>query len=159
MAFLLYKYIQKKRASRRETAGSFEAHLNQESISPVAKPIKAEALTDPEQDRINTASDGILISSTISEKHGSAHDSCGDLGHNGNRKLIPGGVGSPTESEYTKEEKKAMRIYRWKLILGLFLPFSIQALETTVLAGAYPFIASDFSMSGTKSLETRLTFF
>ena len=40
-----------------------------------------------------------------------------------------------------------MRIYRWKLIAGLSLPFSIQALETTIVAGALPFIASDFSMS------------
>lgn len=42
-------------------------------------------------------------------------------------------------------EKRASRIYRWKLVAGLFLPFSLQALETTIVAGALPFIASDFS--------------
>lgn len=44
-----------------------------------------------------------------------------------------------------KEEKRAARVYRWKLIAGLFLPFSVQALDTTIVAGALPFIASDFS--------------
>jgi len=42
-----------------------------------------------------------------------------------------------------------MRIYRRKLIAGLFLPFSVQALETTIIAGALPFIASDFSKFST----------
>jgi hypothetical protein len=44
-----------------------------------------------------------------------------------------------------KQDKKAKRVYRQKLILGLFLPFIIQGLDTTIIAGALPFIASDFS--------------
>lgn len=43
-----------------------------------------------------------------------------------------------------KAEKRAARIYRWKLIAGLFFPFTVQALDTTIVAGALPFIASDF---------------
>lgn len=35
--------------------------------------------------------------------------------------------------------------YWWKLILDLPLPFSVQALDATIIAGALPFIASDFS--------------
>jgi hypothetical protein len=35
--------------------------------------------------------------------------------------------------------------YRWKFILGLLLPLSVQALDATIIAGALPFIASDFS--------------
>lgn len=46
-----------------------------------------------------------------------------------------------------KEEKHAATKYRWKLIAGLFFPFSVQALDTTIVAGALPFIASDFSES------------
>jgi hypothetical protein len=46
-----------------------------------------------------------------------------------------------------KEEKRAARKYRWKLIAGLFFPFCVQALDTTIVAGALPFIASDFSNS------------
>jgi MFS family permease len=43
-----------------------------------------------------------------------------------------------------KEEKRAARRYRWLLIGGLFLPFTVQALDATIIAGALPFIASDF---------------
>jgi len=43
------------------------------------------------------------------------------------------------------EQVKAARKYRWKLMLGLFLPFSVQALDVTIIASALPFIASDFS--------------
>jgi hypothetical protein len=44
-----------------------------------------------------------------------------------------------------KQEKKEMRVYRWRLIAGLFMPATVQALNTTLIAGALPFIASDFS--------------
>lgn len=43
-----------------------------------------------------------------------------------------------------KAEKLAARKYRWKLIAGLFLPFSVQALDATIIASALPFMASDF---------------
>lgn len=44
-----------------------------------------------------------------------------------------------------KEAQKAARVYRWRLIGGLFLPATVQALNTTLIAGALPFIASDFN--------------
>jgi hypothetical protein len=44
-------------------------------------------------------------------------------------------------------EKKTARRYRWKLIAGLFLPFTVQALDTTIVASAFPFIASEFRAS------------
>lgn len=43
-----------------------------------------------------------------------------------------------------KEENSRMRIYRWKIVSGLCLPFIVQSLDTTIIAGALPFIASDF---------------
>lgn len=43
-----------------------------------------------------------------------------------------------------KEQKRAARKYRWKLIAGLFFPFALQALDGTIVATALPFIASDF---------------
>lgn len=43
-----------------------------------------------------------------------------------------------------KAEKRAARRYRWLLITGLFFPFTVQALDATIIAGALPFIASDF---------------
>lgn len=43
-----------------------------------------------------------------------------------------------------KTEKRAARVYRWKVILGLVLPFALQALDTTIIASALPWIAVDF---------------
>ncbi|KAL2128679.1 hypothetical protein VTI74DRAFT_8838 [Chaetomium olivicolor] len=48
----------------------------------------------------------------------------------------------PTPEELA--EKKRRRKYRLKLILGLFLPFTLQALDTTIIASALKFIADDF---------------
>ncbi|KAF4447358.1 hypothetical protein F53441_9102 [Fusarium austroafricanum] len=41
-------------------------------------------------------------------------------------------------------EKKAARVYRWKVILGLMAPFALQALDSTIIASALPWIAGDF---------------
>ncbi|KAF4970650.1 hypothetical protein FZEAL_9995 [Fusarium zealandicum] len=41
-------------------------------------------------------------------------------------------------------DKKAARKYRWKIILGLVAPFTLQALDATVIASALPWIAGDF---------------
>lgn len=43
-----------------------------------------------------------------------------------------------------KNGKKAARKYRWKIILGLLLPFTLQALDITIIASALPWIAVDF---------------
>ncbi|KAF7953768.1 uncharacterized protein EAE97_001167 [Botrytis byssoidea] len=43
------------------------------------------------------------------------------------------------------QEKKASRRYRWRLTAGLMLPYMVQALDITIIAGALPFIASDFN--------------
>jgi MFS family permease len=37
-----------------------------------------------------------------------------------------------------------MKHYRRRLMLGLFFPFLVQSLDVTIIAGALPFIASDF---------------
>lgn len=43
-----------------------------------------------------------------------------------------------------KAEKHSARVYRWKLILGLLLPFAAQSLDATIIASALPWIAADF---------------
>lgn len=50
-----------------------------------------------------------------------------------------------------KAEKKSRQDYRWKVVIGLFAPFLLQSLDTTIIASALPFIAKDFS-------KTPLTF-
>ncbi|KAH8660226.1 major facilitator superfamily domain-containing protein [Xylariales sp. PMI_506] len=42
-------------------------------------------------------------------------------------------------------EVRKLRSYRWKVIFGLFGPFALQSLDTTVIASALPFIATDFN--------------
>lgn len=44
-----------------------------------------------------------------------------------------------------KDEKRATSKYRWKLMAGLFFPFWTQTLDSTMIAGAVSFIASDFT--------------
>ncbi|KAF4627513.1 hypothetical protein G7Y89_g10645 [Cudoniella acicularis] len=46
--------------------------------------------------------------------------------------------------EVCKNQKRESRRYRWKVIIGLFFPFLVQALDTTIIASALPYIASDF---------------
>ena len=48
-----------------------------------------------------------------------------------------------------KEEERAIRVYRWRLIAGLFFPAVVEGLNTTMIAAAVPFIASDFGMFAT----------
>ena len=43
-----------------------------------------------------------------------------------------------------KDGQVAMRRYRWRIILGLFFPAVVQGVNTTMIASAMPFIASDF---------------
>ncbi|KAK3313184.1 major facilitator superfamily domain-containing protein [Apodospora peruviana] len=44
-----------------------------------------------------------------------------------------------------KAERSRRRKYRFKIIFGLFLPFTLQTLDTTIIASALPFIARDFN--------------
>ncbi|TVY94372.1 Efflux pump [Lachnellula willkommii] len=46
--------------------------------------------------------------------------------------------------EVCRYQKKALTKYRWKVIIGLSCPFLVQALDSTIIAGALPYIASDF---------------
>lgn len=52
-----------------------------------------------------------------------------------------------SECDICKDEKRQMSHYRRRLMLGLFFPFLVQSLDVTIIAGALPFIASDFRKS------------
>jgi hypothetical protein len=58
------------------------------------------------------------------------------------------GPGSTKKTDPSPEEvaeKKRRRKYRWKIVIGLFAPFALQGLDTTIIASAMPYIAADFS--------------
>lgn len=48
-----------------------------------------------------------------------------------------------------KAENKRKSVYRWKVVLGLFAPLLLQALDTTIVASALPTIAAKFGESVT----------
>lgn len=51
----------------------------------------------------------------------------------------------PEASPDEKAEQRRRRVYRWKIVVGLVAPFTLQSLDTTIIASALSFIASDFS--------------
>jgi len=60
--------------------------------------------------------------------------------------------GTTRECDICKDEKRQMNHYRRRLMLGLFFPFLVQSLDVTIIAGALPFIASDFRKSSQSSI-------
>lgn len=44
-----------------------------------------------------------------------------------------------------KREKHDSRVYRWKLIGGLLVPYFLASVDLTIVAAALPFLASHFS--------------
>ncbi|KAL3461957.1 major facilitator superfamily domain-containing protein [Aspergillus heterothallicus] len=48
-------------------------------------------------------------------------------------------------SPESEAEKRRRRIYRWKLISSLFLPYMLATIDLTIVATAVPFIASHFN--------------
>ena len=98
---------------------------------------KASAVTQlgSENDQIGLSNIPLQETQTMDAKH--AHSDYNKT-QDGTR------MGPSEEPAGRKQEKRAARVYRWKLIGGLFFPFTIQALDTTIVAGALPFIASDF---------------
>ena len=131
MAYLLYKHIKARRAA---AAGGSGSGLTQE------KPAKPVKLCDHQRNiNLDTLDMPAAISdfaTTPQPKDGSPKELAADK-----TQAAAGEIGP---CQQCKQEKRAARIYRWKLIAGLFLPFTVQALDTTIVAGALPFIASDF---------------
>jgi hypothetical protein len=49
-----------------------------------------------------------------------------------------------------KQEKHDASVYRWKLIGGLLLPYTLASLDLTIVASSLPFIASYFGAPFTR---------
>lgn len=56
-------------------------------------------------------------------------------------------------SSEDKAEQRRRRMYRLKIVFGLCFPFTLQALDTTIVAAALPTIAAEFSMSFSKAMS------
>ena len=124
MAYLLYKYLRGK-ARRQYEPCEPERSMRQNSDSPIE--FSSLACSD------DSVIDGSSPPQRIAQK---SHKQT--THEHANFDPAIGGSNSI-------QEKQATSRYRWKLVAGLCLPFSVQALDATIIAGALPFIASDFS--------------
>jgi hypothetical protein len=125
MAFYLYKKFIKNRHSRQTS--------NQDSI---------HELVQADNQRSPTRTEPALHPGSLALTTGQqTQEKLSDI--EGSRKVVD----DPQRTLLEEQQKKAASRYRWKLIAGLVLPFSVQALDVTIIASALPFIASDFSMS------------
>lgn len=70
------------------------------------------------------------------------------------RGLVPRDLPKSDEKcQVCKKQKHDTRVYRWKLIAGLCLPFILATLDLTIVATALPSIASHFSEFSLVSLD------
>jgi hypothetical protein len=136
MAFFLYDYLRQKWGKKGEsTAADKEAKRRE--------PCEHELQTD----QSSSTPPKLYTSARIqqNDENGIGNDS--PLQQIVEKNQITDPINYYIPCEMCKEEKKAARRYRWKLIAGLALPFAVQGLDSTIIAGALPFIASDFSKS------------
>ncbi len=131
--YLAYKYVKKRKREREQAKAAEEA-----------RPRATE--TQPQ--------DGVLSDDTralTASRPSSAQD------HPAPISSTPAEPESkPKETPEERAEKKRRRAYRLKIILGLFAPFTLQALDTTIIASALKFIADDFSASPFSPFPTLL---
>jgi len=126
MAYLLYKYLRRE-GSRPCEPREHERPMSQSSGSPLELSYLPGARRGADSG-IEEISSGQPI---VEKPHNQAASE---------RKTVDPSV-------ICDQDKKAASRYRWKLIAGLCLPFSVQALDATIIASALPFIASDFRKS------------
>jgi hypothetical protein len=135
MAYLLYRHIKAKRTAAAAAASAGPGPAQEKP----AKPVKlCGHQRDISLDTLGMPADLSDFSNSPQLKGDGAKELAAD------KPQVATGEMGPCQQ--CKQEKRTARIYRWKLIAGLFLPFTVQALDTTIVAGALPFIASDFRM-------------
>ncbi|KAF2103675.1 MFS general substrate transporter [Rhizodiscina lignyota] len=119
--YLAYKYAKKKSRERKEAKA-------------------AEAAKSPSTDAQPHGQQDAVVSDEI---EAAAPSKVHAAGTNDEKTKQP----SPGDHEMSEEDriqKKKRRNYRLKIIFGLAAPFALQALDTTIVASALPFIAKDF---------------
>lgn len=130
---LAYRYIKKKRNEKREQKQKEEQQQgHHDTPKRDQQPQPQAAAGSP---AVNTASSGLAI--TPLEEAGTADSAEKRKKHEETQE------GQEDEAE-KKAAKKRRYIYRCKVIFGLIMPFTLQSLDTTIIASALPYIANDF---------------
>jgi hypothetical protein len=117
--YLAYKFIKRKRAEK-----AAAAHAAQ--VDP------AEATTVDDEIKEHQDGGSVVVPSNEKQPEAPAPN--------------PPTAVDPTEPEETPEEKRARRIYRWKLVIALFPAAFLASVDLTVVATALTTIASHFGM-------------
>jgi hypothetical protein len=151
MAYLLYKHIKAKRAAAAAASGSEgSAGPAKEKTGKPPKPVKlCEHQREINLDNIGLPADISDFATTPQPLDENRKQLVSDNAE---------ATGDIVPCVLCKQEKRAARIYRWKLIGGLFFPFTVQALDTTIVAGALPYIASDFRESRYLALSCEISY-
>ncbi|KJK65080.1 drug resistance transporter EmrB/QacA subfamily protein [Aspergillus parasiticus SU-1] len=125
--FIAAKYIHQKIKSRNKNPNDDALkHATEKKPCPHSRPFQVELRARASVENARTSSQG----STIEE----------------DRVLVPQGLPKSDEKcQVCKKQKHDARVYRWKLIAGLCLPFILATLDLTIVATALPSIASHFN--------------
>ncbi len=126
--YLAYKYVKKRKRQREEAKAAEEARPQATETQPQDGVLSDETRALTASRPTSTQEYPAPISSTPAEPK-------------------PEPESKPEETPEERAEKKRRRAYRLRIILGLFAPFTLQALDTTIIASALKFIADDFSAS------------
>ena len=124
--YLAYKYVKRKQKEHKDQKSSAQDDDRQVTNSPVS------GLGDEARRTSNGADVDVNATTAGGERT--------FRGRNDEAARREKGVPSPGD----KLAKKRKNAYRWKLVIGLFAPFALQALDTTIIASALPYIALDF---------------
>ncbi|RAQ45299.1 MFS multidrug transporter [Aspergillus flavus] len=125
--FIAAKYIHRKIKSRNQSPNDDSPKpVTETKPCPHSRPFQVELRSRASVENARTSSQG----STIEE----------------DRVLVPQGLPKSDEKcQVCKKQKHDARVYRWKLIAGLCLPFILATLDLTIVATALPSIASHFN--------------
>ncbi|CAK7212027.1 hypothetical protein SCUCBS95973_001323, partial [Sporothrix curviconia] len=132
---LAYRYIKKKRQEKRAQDEQAEARRQQSTAtSGLAGDI----------DGVPVGRNGVVAGVPIREQAVEPLQADGTFGNTPAQETKEAKEAKPELTPEQKAERKRRYIYRCKIIFGLMMPFTLQGLDTTIVASALPYIATDF---------------
>ena len=130
---LLYKYVQRKRKEKAQQACESP---QQAPTSPVSESPLALSVPVDENEAVHEVKDHLVETNPKAA-----------VVNQEQQQVVSAEVNDDDgQAEISRRAKIAARHYRVRIIAGLFFPFALQALDTTIIASALPWIASDFSV-------------
>ncbi len=133
--YLAYKYGKKKYRQRQERLAAAQAEETQDAGALASTQPPEPPHTGDTHDSAADRPHGATTNETVTANAPSVATSGKDGKGKSKEELTPEQIA----------EKKRKRKYRLKVLFALVFPFTLQALDMTIVASALPFIAADFS--------------